>query len=293
MYAAQRKALTMLHEHKISVDEAEELLDAMALRGNEPPAASIPKVEFIGVSEWAERFRKTLDKIASASSPVLIQGEPGTGKELIARIIHYNSRYAGGPFVGVNCAGIPESLFESELFGHERGAFTGAVAQRIGKFEQANGGTIFLGPIDETPPRLQAKLHGFLRDGYFTRVHGTKPIHVDVRVIGATHGNLKEMVDQGRFRSDLYYSLSVCMVQSAPLRERLEDLPALVNRFVERQAEKDGRKPPKVSDAAMKMLYAYKWPENVRELANIISKAVVLCEGDEITPEHLPDLKTA
>ena len=291
MYAAQRKVLTMLHNHKISVDEAEELLDAMALRKDEPPASSIPKVELVGVSAWAEQFRQTIDKIAATRSPVLVQGEPGTGKVLIARAIHYSSRYAAGPFVTFNCAGVPGALLESELFGHEQGAFTGAITQRIGKLEQANGGTLVLEETNEMPENLQVKLHCFLRDGYFNRVHGTKPVYADVRVIAVTHGDLKELVNQGRFRSYLYYRLSVCMVQSAPLRERMEDLPVLVEHFVKTQAEKDGIKPPSVSEAAMKALYAYSWPENVRELAHVISKAVVLCDGDELTPEHLPDLQ--
>ena len=289
MYAAQRKVLTLLHDHRLTVDEAEELLNAMETP-QRSPAASIPKVELIGTSRWTQQFRVNLQKIAGTQSPVLIQGETGTGKELIARIIHYNSKYASGPFVAFHTASTGTSLINSEIFGHEQGAFTGAVSQKKGMLEIANDGTVCLDTIDALPLETQNRLHDFLINGYFIRVGGTKPIYADVRIIGTTHGDLKQYVNQKKFRSDLYYRLSICVVQSPPLRERLEDLPALVQHFVEQQAELDSKKPPKVSDAAMDLLRKYDWPENVRELYGVISRAVVLCDGDEITPDYLPAL---
>ncbi len=290
MYAAQRKVLALLHAHKVTVDEAEELLSAMETpqRSSVP---SIPKVELVGTSTWTQQFRTNLHKIAATQSPVLIQGETGTGKELIARIIHYNSKYASGPFVPFHTASTGISLVNSEIFGHERGAFTGAVSEKKGMMEIANDGTLCLDEIDTLPLETQNRLHDFLVNGYFTRVGGTKPIYANIRIVGTTHGDLKQFVDQRKFRSNLYYRLSVCMVQSPPLRERFEDLPALVTHFVEQQAELDSKKPPKVSDAAMHLLYKYDWPENVRELWGVISRAVVLCEGDEITPDYLPTLE--
>ena len=289
MYAAQRKVLALLHDHKVTVDEAEELLSAIETP-QRSPASSIPKVELIGTSKWTQQFRTNLHKIAGTQSPVLIQGETGTGKELIARIIHYNSKYASGPFVVFHTASTHSTLINSEIFGHEQGAFTGAANQKKGMLEIANDGTVCLDEIDALPLETQNRLHDFLVNGYFIRVGGTKPIYVNVRIIGATHGDLKQLVDQKKFRSDLYYRLSVCLVQSPPLRERLEDLPALVEHFVEQQAELDSKKPPKVSDAAMNLLSKYDWPENVRELYGVISRAVVLCDDDEITPDYLPAL---
>lgn len=289
MYAAQRKVLTLLHDHKVTVDEAEELLNAMETP-QRSPVPSIPKVELIGTSKWTQQFRTNLHKIAGTQSPVLIQGETGTGKELIARIIHYNSKYASGPFVALHTPSTAPTLANSEIFGHEEGAFTGAASQKKGMLEIANDGTVCLDKIDALPLETQNRLHDFLVNGYFTRVGGTKPIYADVRIIGTTHGDLKQFVDQRKFRSDLYYRLSICVVQSPPLRERLEDLPALVRHFVEQQAELDSKKPPQVSDAAMDLLHKYDWPENVRELYSVISRAVVLCEGDEITPDYFPAL---
>ena len=292
MYAAQRKVLTLLHNHKITVDEAEELLSAME-KPQRSLVPSIPKVELVGTSKWTQQFRTNLHKIAGTQSPVLIQGETGTGKELIARVIHYNSKYASGPFVAFHTVSAAPTLANSEIFGHEQGAFTGAASQRKGMLEIANDGTVCLDKIDALPLETQNRLHDFLVNGYFTRVGGTKPIYANVRIIGTTHGDLKQFVDQKKFRSDLYYRLSICVVQSPPLRERLEDLPALVQHFVEQQAELDSKKPPRVSDAAMDLLCKYDWPENVRELYGVISRAVVLCEGNEITPDYLPALTSS
>ena len=289
MYASQRKVLTLLHDHRITVNEAEELLSAMET-SQKSPVPSIPKVDLVGTSEWTQQFRTNLHKIAGTQSPVLIQGETGTGKELIARIIHYNSKYASGPFVPFHMPSTRTLIINSEIFGHEQGAFTGAVNQKKGMLEIANDGTVCLDEIDALPLETQNRLHDFLINGYFTRIGGTKPIYANVRIIGTTHGDLKQFVDQKKFRSDLYYRLSICVVQSPPLRERLEDLPALVQHFVEQQAELDGKQPSNVSDAAMNLLHEYDWPENVRELYGVISSAVVLCEDDEITPDSLPAL---
>ena len=290
MYAAQRKVLTLLHDHKVTVDEAEELMDAMETPQTSP-TPSIPKVELTGESEWTRKFRKALDQIAVTESPVVIQGETGTGKALIARILHYNSRRSHGPFVPFHCPpAVANTLIDSEIFGHEQGAFTGAVNQKRGLLDAANEGTILFDEIEALPLETQHRLTSFLEDGYFTRVGGTKPIYADARVMGATHGDLKQYVDEGKVRSDFYYRLSVCLVQSAPLRERLEDLPILAKHFVEEQAKRDGKKPPKLSEEAMEMLHAYHWPENHRELSHMMEKAVVLCDRNEITPEHLPAL---
>ena len=289
MYAAQRKVLTLLRDHKLTVDEAEELLSAMETRQH-APHPSIPKVELVGTSRWTELIRTQLHKIAETQSPVLIEGETGTGKELIARIIHYNSRYASGPFVPFNIASTGASLIDSEIFGHELGAFTGAVSQKKGILEIANGGTVCLDRVDVLPRETQNRLHALLVDGYFTRVGGTKPIYANIRIIATSCDYLDDLVEEGHFRSDLYYRLCICRIQSPPLRERLEDLPALVKHFVEQQAELDRKSPPKVSDAVMSMLYKHNWPENVRELWIVISTATVLCHGDEITPDHLPEL---
>jgi len=291
MFAAGRKVLTMLYDRKLTVDEAEELLDTME-RPRESQSPTIPKPEFIGNSEWARQFRKTLDKMAATEAPVLIQGEPGTGKEIVARIVHYSSKRANGPFTILSCSPSVPTI-DSELFGHEEGAFTGAVRSKKGLLDTASGGTLFLGPLEEFPLETQHRLLSFLESGYFTRVGGTKPVYADVRIVGMTHQDLKQLVDQGTFRSDLYYRLSMCLVQVAPLRERREDIPVLTEYFVGKQAETDARKSLKVSPEAGKILYEYDWPGNVRELWHVMSKAVVLCDGDEITSDHLSALSTS
>ena len=286
MYAARHKILKMLYERKVTVDEAEELLDTVE---TQPRGPSIPKVEMVGESEWSQQFRKMLERIATTESPVLIQGETGTGKELIARAVHYSSRRANGPFNALSCAS-SATMVDSEIFGHEAGAFTGAVRAKRGLLDTANGGSLMLDSVDALAPQTQGKLISFLQNGCFTRLGGTKPVYADVRIIGATHQDLKQSVDQGRFRSDLYHRLSVCFLQTAPLRERLEDIPVLAKYHVEKQAERDGRNAPGISPEAEKILREYAWPENVRELAHVIQKAVVLCDGDAIMPDHLPGI---
>jgi len=222
--------------------------------------------------------------VAESDCPVLITGESGTGKEVLAQIIHSWSKRAQGPLVKVNCAAIPEALLESELFGHEKGAFTGAVSQRIGRFEEARGGTIFLDEIAEMSPKLQAKLLRVTQDGVFQRVGSNKDIRTDARIIAATNRNLEEEVKAGRFREDLYYRLNVVEFNIPPLRERPEDIIPLATAFLNEFT--GGR--TRLSSTAVECLRRYHWPGNVRELKNLMQRAALLCRGDVILPEHLP-----
>ena len=286
MNLARRKVLAMVHEQKLSVDEAEELLDAMAVAGKAAPS-EVPRIELVGESEHMVQLRRTLDKVAATQSSVLIQGEPGTGKALTARYIHYGSSRARGPFAGLDCAESSLTM-ESEIFGHEEGAFTGAIQSKRGLLDATDGGTLLLSDIDVLALEIQGKLLGYLEDGYFTRVGGTKPVYADVRVIGVAHGDVRSRVDEGRFSSDLYHRLSVCLVQTAPLRERSEDVLVLTGHFLQKQAERDGRAAPSISPAAAELLHSYGWPRNESELSQTIERAMMLCNGNEITPEHLP-----
>jgi Nif-specific regulatory protein len=212
---------------------------------------------------------------------VLIRGETGTGKELIANAIHYNSPRARGSFVKLNCAALPETLLESELFGHEKGAFTGAVAQRKGRFEQAEGGTVFLDEIGEISASFQAKLLRVLQEGELERVGGTRTIKVDVRVVAATHRDLEAEVESGKFREDLYYRLNVMPLYLPPLRERMEDIPEIARFLVEKIGSKQGRTLT-LSDTALRILMHHDWPGNVRELENCLERASVMTEGNMI-----------
>jgi DNA-binding NtrC family response regulator len=218
---------------------------------------------------------------------VLVRGESGTGKELVAQAIHHRSPRAKRPFVAVNCAAISRELVESELFGHEKGAFTGADARRAGRFEAAEGGTIFLDEIGDMAPETQAKVLRVLQERSFERVGGTKPIDADVRVVAATHRDLEAEVRDGRFREDLYYRLRVVEIEIPPLRERLEDLPLLVARFLDQVAERLGRERKPVSDAALARLARHPWPGNVRELRNVVEQAAVMASGDAIEVDDL------
>jgi DNA-binding NtrC family response regulator len=220
---------------------------------------------------------------------VLIQGESGTGKELAARAIHSKSPRSDKPFVAINCAAIPENLLESELFGHEKGAFTGAQAQRKGKLESANGGVVFLDEIGELAPGLQVKLLRVLQEREFERVGGTKPVRVDIRLIAATNRNLQEEVKAGDFRQDLFYRLNVVSLTMPALRERKEDIPVLARFFVEKHCKRSGAVPKQISREAIACLMNYDWPGNVRELENAIERALVLGESDDILPEDLPE----
>ncbi len=243
----------------------------------------------IGTSDKMQRVFGMIDKVASTDSTVLILGESGTGKELVARALHYNSSRSQNPFVPVNCGAIPEELLESELFGHEKGAFTGAFRTRIGRFELANQGSILLDEVSEMSPNLQVKLLRVIQEREFERVGGIKSIRADVRIIAATNRNLEEEVMQGRFREDLYYRLNVIPITLPPLRERKEDIPLLIKHFLEKYGSDKPNSVKTFSKKAMSMLMQYRWPGNVRELENIVERMVVLCEGDEVELSDLPD----
>jgi DNA-binding NtrC family response regulator len=221
-------------------------------------------------------------KVAPTSAPVLITGESGTGKELISYLIHHNSKRASAPYIRVNCAALPDSLLESELFGHEKGAFTGAYTQRKGRFEMAHGGTLLLDEITETPLRFQAKLLRVLEQQDFERVGGTDNVRVNVRVISTTNRNLLQEVDEGKFRRDLYYRLSGVRLEIAPLRERPEDLSDLVWHFVNVHASDAGRRIVKLDPAMLEMFAKYTWPGNVRQLRNVVLTSLVLGSGETL-----------
>lgn len=242
----------------------------------------------IGSSKKLLSALKIAAKAAKTSSTVLLQGESGTGKELVAEAIHRASKRCDGPFIKVNCPGIPADLMESELFGHEKGAFTGAIYQKIGKFELANGGTIFLDEIGELDKNLQSKLLRVLQEREFERVGGNRILKTDVRIIAATHRNLQEMVRFGDFREDLYYRLNVVPIVLPSLRERKEDIPLLVEHFLRKLCTKLGVKSKSITKRAVESLYSYDWPGNVRELENIIERAINLAETDIIDISDLP-----
>jgi Nif-specific regulatory protein len=220
---------------------------------------------------------------------VLIIGESGTGKELVASAIHRNSPRTARPFIAINCAALTETLLESELFGHEKGAFTGAVAQKRGKFEEANGGTIFLDEIGELAQGMQAKLLRVLQERTVTRVGGNHDLRVDVRVIAATNRDLAEMVRAGRFREDLYFRLNVIALRTPALRDRREDIPALAAHFIQKHSRSAARRVSDISARTLRILARYEWPGNVRELENVIERALVLGSSETLVPDDLPD----
>jgi formate hydrogenlyase transcriptional activator len=240
----------------------------------------------IGRSSALEAVLEEVERVAPADSTVLIQGETGTGKELIAHAIHNLSSRSGRAFVRVNCAAIPLDLLESELFGHEKGAFTGAIAQRIGRFEIADKGTLFLDEVGDIPPALQPKLLRVLQEQEFERLGGTRTHQVDVRLVAATHRDLTDMVRRGEFRSDLYFRLNVFPVLVPPLRERREDIPELVMHFVEKIGRRVGKKIERIPPTTMSALTSYEWPGNIRELQNLIERAVILA-NDGVLPNPL------
>lgn len=242
----------------------------------------------IGRSEAMQNVFKVIGQLAVSDATALITGESGTGKELVARAIYFHGKRHGNPFLAINCAAIPEALLESELFGHERGAFTGAAAQRIGKFEQCNGGTIFLDEIGDMSLPTQAKILRVLQSGTFERVGGNEPIKVDVRVIAATHKPLEQAVAAREFREDLFYRLNVVRIHVPPLRERPSDIPLLVNYFLNKFAQTQKRAPKSISASASALLEKFRWPGNVRELENVIQRAIVMAKGDVILPGDLP-----
>jgi two-component system nitrogen regulation response regulator GlnG len=231
---------------------------------------------------------KAIGRVAAQDVPVLITGESGTGKELVARAIHQHGPRAGGPFLALNCAAIPEQLLESELFGHEKGAFTGADRRRIGKFEQCHGGTILLDEVGDMPLALQAKILRLLQEQSFERVGGNETIRTDVRIIAATHRDLKAWSAEGKFRPDLYYRLGVFTIALPPLRERGDDLPLLVQHFLRRFSKELGREVREVAPEALERLGRYSWPGNVRELQSVLKQALLRASGPVLLPAFLP-----
>ena len=227
---------------------------------------------------------------AASNIPILIEGESGVGKEMIARAIQGESERAGRAFVAVNCGAIPENLVESTLFGHEKGSFTGATAKHIGKFQEADGGTLFLDEVAELPLDMQVKLLRAIQEGEIDPVGSRKPLKVNVRIVSATNRNMIEMVKAGQFREDLYYRLNVFPIMVPPLRDRKDDVPALVNHFITKLAAEEGRKVRGIQPEALAMLMAYGWPGNVRQLENTVFRAIVLCEGDQLGIEDFPQI---
>ncbi len=247
------------------------------------------RFEMIGDSPAMRAIRDQVGRVAPTGGRVLILGESGTGKELIARAVHRNSRRADGPFIRVNCAAIPEELIESELFGSDRGAFTGAVKTRDGKFLQADGGTLFLDEIGDMSLNVQAKVLRALEQGEFERVGGSQTIRVDVRVLAATNRDIARLVEGGRFREDLYFRLNVVPIFVPPLRERRDDIPPLIGHFARQYAEENGFRQKAVSEEAMEILCAYAWPGNIRELRNLVERLSIMVSGETIGPSDLPD----
>lgn len=243
----------------------------------------------IGASKAMQNIFDLIEKVADTDVTVLIQGQSGTGKELIARAIHYESCRSDKPLVVINCGAIPEALLESELFGHEKGAFTGAHKSRVGRFEMANGGTIFLDEVGEMSPALQVKLLRVLQEQQFERVGGTKTIHVDVRIIAATNKNLMAAINNNTFREDLYYRLNVILIKAPPLKQRRSDIPLLINYFLKKFQKKDKETITGFSPDAMNVMLEFVWPGNVRELENVIRQLVVLCENPIVEFEDLPE----
>ncbi|PYU46493.1 MAG: Fis family transcriptional regulator, partial [Acidobacteria bacterium] len=248
--------------------------------------------QIIGNSAALESVLEQVERVAPTDSTVLIQGETGTGKELIARAIHNLSSRCGRPFIRLNCAAIPFDLLESELFGHEKGAFTGAIAQKIGRFELADKGTLFLDEVGDIPLPLQPKLLRVLQEQEFERLGSGRTHQVDVRLVAATHRNLVEMVKRNEFRSDLYYRLNVFPVPLPPLRERREDIPALVEHFVEIYARRMGKQIDRISPETMSEIASYPWPGNIRELQNFIERSVILTSGN-VLESPLASLRSA
>ncbi|HEX8947370.1 MAG TPA: sigma-54 dependent transcriptional regulator [Dissulfurispiraceae bacterium] len=249
-------------------------------------------MQIIGNSQSIKYINELTAKVSNCYSTVLILGESGTGKELVAKSIHFNSKRCDKPFIPVNCGAIPTELLESELFGHEKGAFTGAIATRIGRFEMADSGTIFLDEIGEMPPILQVKLLRVLQERSFERIGGIKTVNVDVRIIAATNQNLEIAVRDGRFREDLFHRLNVIPIELPPLRKRSEDVPLLCDYFIDKHAKRFGRNPVAITDEAMKTLLEYQWPGNVRELENTVERLLVLKDNDVVTPYDLPEKMT-
>jgi two-component system nitrogen regulation response regulator NtrX len=247
------------------------------------------RYQIIGESPVILKILQTIQKIAPTDSKVLITGESGVGKELVAYAIHQQSKRAENAFVKLNCAAIPEELIESELFGSEKGAYTGATERREGKFLLADGGTLFLDEVGDMSLRVQTKVLRVLQDGEFQRVGGTETLKCDVRIIAATNRNLEEMVQAGKFREDLYFRLNVLPIHIPPLRERKADIPLLIEHFSQQFCKRNDRRPPKFEPAVIKQLTHYHWPGNIRELQNIVERLIILSDGDVVTTTDLPE----
>jgi two-component system response regulator HydG len=243
----------------------------------------------VGNSRAIREIMELVEQVAPSSATVLIQGDSGSGKEWLANVIHSSSPRKGKPFIKVSCAALPETLLEAELFGYERGAFTGAVSRKEGRFELAHGGTLFLDEVGEISPAMQVKLLRVLQTGEFERLGGTKTVRSDVRLIAATNADLKAAMKEGRFREDLFYRLNVITMTMPSLRDRLDDLPLLATHFVQVFREKNGKRIRGISSEAMELMKDYSWPGNVRELENTMERAVVLSKDDMITPQDLPE----
>ena len=275
----------------LAVGTLENVLDNEALRTENRRLQAELDLDgvVIGESKSMRQVENFISRVANSDSTVLIRGESGTGKELVARAIHRNSERASKPFVAINCAAIPETLLESELFGHEKGAFTGAIATKKGRLEMAEGGTVFLDEIGEMAPLLQAKLLRALQEREFERVGGTKTLKLNVRIITATNKDLEKAIQSGQFRQDLYYRLNVVSVVVPPLKERIEDILLLAMYFAAKHSEKCKRPLKGISDEVRALLMGYSWPGNVRELENVIERAVALGTDEEIVLEDLPE----
>jgi DNA-binding NtrC family response regulator len=273
--------------------ERRRLKESAESRPAPPARGGLESVAILGRSAAMLSVYKLVAQVAPTNSTVLIVGESGTGKELVARATHFNSQRSGGPFVAVNCAALAESLLESELFGHEKGAFTGAVGVKRGLFEAAHGGTLFLDELGDMAPRTQAQLLRALEEREIRRVGGTAAIPVDVRVVAATHRDLDAETKAGRFREDLLFRLNVVTVRLPPLRERLEDLELLVAHFLSKHAARAGRAPPELAPEANETLARYSWPGNVRELENVIERAVAISKSGVVLVSDLPPEVTA
>jgi two-component system nitrogen regulation response regulator GlnG len=260
-------------------------------------ADAVPATEtadvLVGRCPAMQAVYKAIGRVASQDVTVLILGESGTGKELVARAIYRHSRRAEGPFLAINCAAIPESLLESELFGHEKGAFTGAERKRIGKFEQCTGGTLFLDEIGDMTPLTQSKLLRVLQEQSFERLGGNETVTTDVRILAATNRNLERLVERGQFRTDLYYRLGVFTITLPPLRERLDDLPILVEHFLKRFSRELGKEPVRATPETLEILKQYPWPGNLRELQSVLKQSLLQTTGPVLVPDFLPALLTA
>ena len=281
--ARVEKAIEIARERRVArtVRGRAEALDADRARESDPAG-------LVGGSEPMRRVMEQVRKIAASDTTVLVLGESGTGKELVARALHAQGPRRDGPFVSVSCAAIPEGLLESELFGHEKGAFTGAIRRKLGRFELAHGGTLFLDEVGEIPPAIQVKLLRVLQERRFERVGGEETIDVDVRVVSATNRDLKAMVLAGGFREDLYYRLAVLPVTLPPLRDRKGDVEELAHFFIRKLSPRIGRRATGFTPEALALLNAHRWPGNVRELENVVEQALVFAEGELIRPGDLP-----